>query len=88
MPFENNYHALLGDYSATAACLYQVQVADQQGNFAGHPLLLDQLSLFNQDLMRRLYILSSRVYARLQGQAPPQEGPDIHGDFHPLDFSV
>jgi hypothetical protein len=88
MPFENNYHALLGDYSATAACLYQIQVAEQGGNFAGHPQLLEQLGLFNQDLMRRLYILSSRVYTRLQGQALPQEGPDIHGDFHPLDFSV
>jgi hypothetical protein len=86
MPEATNSYAFSADYSAMAACLAAISQQQNAGAFAGDPVLLGLINVFDKDLVVKLYHRALRVLGIIDGT--PAEGPVYqNGDFDPLDFS-
>ena len=70
------------DYSAMATCLFAIQNADTTGAFSGDPGMQELLRVFDQDILRKLYLRTLQILKAMSGGATL-----FPGDFEPADFS-
>jgi hypothetical protein len=85
MPSGINSYAFCADYSNIARCLFAIQSTGSKGAFANDPEALRLISIFEGDVLRKLYNRTIRVLGTLQGVDVIPE--DLLGDFEYLDFS-
>ncbi|MDN5288990.1 MAG: hypothetical protein JWR38_5264 [Mucilaginibacter sp.] len=76
------------DYSAMAACLFAIQNAASAGAFNGNARVLELLGVFEQDVLRKLYIRTIRILETIDGSTTITPGDFDGDDFSDRDFYV
>lgn len=82
-----NRNAFCADYSKLASCLLAIQTAEKNGMFSAHPEILRLLRIFENDLLKKLYLRSIRVLGILYGVGGVPSYIDLKGDFEEMDFT-
>lgn len=82
MPSGINSYAFCADYSDVADCLSAIQVSEQTGIFEEDAEALRLLGLFENDVLKKLYLRTIRVLGIINGDIT-----DLLGDFEDADFS-
>ena len=76
------------DYSAMATCLFAIQNAQTAGAFNGDAQALELLRVFEQDVLRKLYIRTLRILETINKNTTIRPGDFTARDFLNLDFNT
>lgn len=84
MASENNFNAYSSDYTRITDCLFAIHALEASGGLNNQAELLRLLRLLEQDVLKKLYLITIRV---LKVVASPDSTIYIGGDFSEKNFS-
>ncbi|WP_293308184.1 hypothetical protein [Pedobacter sp. UBA5917] len=84
MASENNFNAYSSDYTRITDCLFAIHALEAGGGLNNHTELLRLLRLLEQDVLKKLYLITIRV---LKEVTNPDNTVYIGGDFSERNFS-
>jgi len=84
MASENNFNAYSSDYARVTDCLFAIHALEASGGLNNHAELLRLLRLLEQDVLKKLYVITIRV---LKVVTSTDSTIYIGGDFSEKNFS-
>ena len=84
MTSENNFNAYSSDYTRITDCLFAIHALEVSGGLNNQAELLRLLRLLEQDVLKKLYVITIRV---LKVVTSPDSTVYIEGDFSEKNFS-